>query len=125
MDELQRFSRGAGAILVAALVLVAVTALLVGHGEIVTGVVAGGLVGFANLVLLVRMARRLVGVPVTSGLLQVAAMLRIAVVGGLVAVVLIWGHVHPVGAVIGYGIFPVAASAAGFWVLRAPVPLAR
>ncbi len=125
MDELQRFSRGAGAILVGALVLVAVAALLLGHGEIVTGVVAGGLVGFANLVLLVRMARRLMGVQVASGLLQVAAMLRIAVVGGLVAVVLIWGRVHPVGAVIGYGIFPVAASAAGLWVLRGPVPLAR
>lgn len=118
MDEVQRFGRGAGVALIVSLFFVALAALLLGHGEIVSGVLAGGLVGFANLFLLVRMVRRVSGRRVTTGLLQVAGMLRLALMGGLLAAVLIWGRANPIGTVIGYGLFPLAAAVAGFWVFR-------
>lgn len=123
MDVLQRFWQGATLALAASLLCVALIAGLLGQGEMVPGVAAGGLVGFVNLFLLVRMVGRISGRGVPSRLLQVAAMLRLALMGGLLAAVLIWGHAHPIGTVIGYGLFPLAAAAAGLWVLRTPHPL--
>ncbi len=107
-------------ILAASLLIVIGASLLMGRRELISGVIAGGLLGLVNIRWLVATARRAVGMPVTLGLFQVGAMLRVLAVGGLLGVVLIWGHVHPVGAVIGYGLFPLAASAAAARVLRAP-----
>lgn len=119
MSDLRSFQREAGLYLVVGLVAATLLTLLARHPEVITGILAGGLVGLANLVLLVATARRLpagVGVRV----LQAAGSLRYASMGLLLGVLLIVGHVHPVGAVIGYALFPVATAVAGWHWLTSP-----
>ncbi len=119
MRELQRLQRGAQAIHAAALILVGGAAVAVGHGDLLSGLAAGGLLGLLNLRWLVGTARRLSGASVSVRRLQAAGLLRLALLGTLLGVLLTWGHVHPIGAVIGYGLFPLSAAAAGYYALRA------
>ncbi len=119
MAELRRLQRGAQGALAASLLIAAGLALLSGHAEVVPGLAAGGFVGLVNLTVLLGSARRLQGIVVSPRLLQVSAHFRLLIVGVLLGVLLIFGHVHPVGAVIGYGLFPLSAAAAGFYALRA------
>jgi hypothetical protein len=119
MSELRAFQREAGLCLVAGLIVATLLVLLARHPEVITGIVAGGLVGLANLVLLVGSARRL---PAGGGgrALQATGTIRYATMGALLGVLLIVAHVHPVGAVIGYALFPVATAAAGWHWLASP-----
>jgi hypothetical protein len=113
MSELRSFQREAGLALLVGLGGAGALAVLFQHPEVVSGIVAGGLVGLANLVWLVGTLRHLspgVGLRV----LRAAGTVRYASIGVLLGVVLIVGHVHPVGAIIGYGMFPMAAAAAGW-----------
>lgn len=118
MGELQRLQRGAQAIHAAALILAAGVAVAVGHADLVSGLAAGGVLGLFNLRWLVGTARRLIGAPVSVRMLQSAGVLRLFLLGSLLGALLIWGRVHPIGAVIGYGLFPLSAAAAGFYALR-------
>lgn len=119
MSDLRTFQREAELALVAGLGAATVLTLLAGHPEVINGIVAGGLVGLANLVVLVATARRLPAGVGGRGL-QAAGTIRYAGMGLLLGVLLIVGHVHPVGAVIGYALFPVATAAAGWHWLASP-----
>jgi len=119
MSELRSFQREAGLYLIAGLGAATLLTLLARHPEVINGIVAGGLVGLANLVLLVATARRLPA-GVGARALQAAGTIRYATMGALLGVLLIVGHVHPVGAVIGYALFPVATAAAGWHWLASP-----
>jgi len=113
MSELRSFQREARVALVVAVGAASLLMLLAHHPEVISGIVAGGLVGLANLSLLVGTTRHLpagVGGRVLLG----AGALRYASMGLLLGILLIAGHVHPVGAVVGYGLFPFAAAAAGW-----------
>jgi hypothetical protein len=50
-----------------------------------------------------------------------AAATRLAGMAALFGALLIWGHLNPVGVVVGYGLFPFAMAAAGFYALG-PAP---
>jgi hypothetical protein len=50
-----------------------------------------------------------------------AAATRLAGMAALFGALLIWGHLNPIGVVVGYGLFPFAMAAAGFYALR-PAP---
>jgi hypothetical protein len=51
-------------------------------------------------------------------MLQAAAAIRFLTIAVLLGLVLIVSRVDPVGAVIGYGCFPIAAAVAGWRLLR-------
>ena len=93
--------------------------IALGHSRAVAGLVAGGLLGLANMVWMVGTAKRFVGFAPTARMLQVAAAIRFLTIAVLLGVVLIVSRVDPVGAVIGYGCFPIAAAVAGWRILRA------
>lgn len=119
MSNLRSFQREAGLALIASLGAATLLTLLARHPELITGIVGGGLVGLANLVLLVGTARRM---PAGVGMrgLQAAGAVRYASMGLLLGILLIAGRVNPVGAVIGYALFPVATAAAGWHWLASP-----
>jgi hypothetical protein len=120
MNELRSFQREAGLALLVGLGGASMLAVLLHRPEVVSGIVGGGLVGLANLVWLIGTLRHLppgVGVRV----FQAARTVRYAGMGLVFGLFLIVGHVHPVGAVIGYGLFPVAAAAAGWHRLQPTV----
>ncbi len=121
MRELNRLQRGAQVILAASLLFVCASAVALGHAQVVPGIVAGGLLGLVNLVWLVAGARRLIGHSPRRPVLQMAAAARLAGMAALFGALLIWGHLNPVGVVVGYGLFPFATAAAGFYALR-PAP---
>jgi hypothetical protein len=104
--------------LVAFLLVVGGGLIAVGHPRAVAGLVAGGLLGLANMVWMVGTARRFVGFAPTARMLQVAAAFRFLTIAILLGLVLIVSRVDPVGAVIGYGCFPIAAAVAGWRILR-------
>src|SRR5437899_9794734 len=93
--------------------------LAVGHPRAIAGLVAGGMLGLANMVWMVGTAKRFLGHAPTARMLQVAAAVRFLTIAILLGVVLIVSRVDPVGAVIGYGCFPIAAAVAGWRILRA------
>jgi hypothetical protein len=109
----------ASLVLVAFLLVVAGGLIAVGHSRAVAGLVAGGLLGLTNMVWMVGTAKRFVGFAPTARMLQVAAAIRFLTIAVLLGVVLIVSRVDPVGAVIGYGCFPIAAAVAGWRILRA------
>ena len=119
MSDLRRFEVMASLVLVAFLLVVAGGLIAVGHSRAVAGLVAGGLLGLANMVWMVGTAKRFVGFAPTARMLQVAAAIRFLTIAVLLGVVLIVSRVDPVGAVIGYGCFPIAAAVAGWRILRA------
>jgi len=119
VSDLRRFEVMASLVLVAFLVVVAGGLIAVGHPRAVAGQVAGGLLGLTNMVWMVGTARRFVGFAPTARMLQVAAAIRFLTIAVLLGVVLIVSRVDPVGAVIGYGCFPIAAAVAGWRILRA------
>jgi hypothetical protein len=119
VSDLRRFEMMASLILVAFLLVVAGGLIAVGHPRAVAGLVAGGLLGLTNMVWMVGTARRFVGYAPTARMLQVAAAIRFLTIAVLLGVVLIVSRVDPVGAVIGYGCFPIAAAVAGWRILRA------
>ena len=119
MSDLRRFEVMASLVLVAFLLVVAGGLIAVGHSRAVAGLVAGGLLGLTNMVWMVGTAKRFVGFAPTARMLQVAAAIRFLTIAVLLGVVLIVSRVDPVGAVIGYGCFPIAAAVAGWRILRA------
>jgi len=119
VSDLRRFEVMASLVLVAFLVVVAGGLIAVGHPRAVAGLVAGGLLGLTNMVWMVGTAKRFVGFAPTARMLQVAAAIRFLTIAVLLGVVLIVSRVDPVGAVIGYGCFPIAAAVAGWRILRA------
>jgi len=119
VSDLRRFEVMASLVLVAFLLVVAGGLIALGHSRAVAGLVAGGLLGLANMVWMVGTAKRFVGFAPTARMLQVAAAIRFLTIAVLLGVVLIVSRVDPVGAVIGYGCFPIAAAVAGWRILRA------
>jgi hypothetical protein len=120
MNELRRFELVTSLVLFAFMVIVATALLGMGHPGGITGLVAGALLGLANLTWMVGSARRFMGSSPTAGMLQLAAAVRFLTIVGLFGGILIIGRVDPVGAVIGYGCFPIAGAVGGWWVLRMP-----
>jgi hypothetical protein len=119
VSDLRRFEVMASLVLVAFLLVVAGGLIAVGHSRAVAGLVAGGLLGLTNMVWMVGTAKRFIGFAPTARMLQVAAAIRFLTIAVLLGVVLIVSRVDPVGAVIGYGCFPIAAAVAGWRILRA------
>jgi len=119
VSDLRRFEVTASLVLVAFLLVVGGGLIAVGHPRAVAGLVAGGLLGLGNMVWMVGTARRFLGHAPTARMLQIAAAMRFLTVAVLLGVVLIVSRVDPVGAVIGYGCFPIAAAVAGWRILRA------
>ncbi len=123
VNELRRFQLRAGVMLAAALGALSVLLVLVGYRSAVSGLLAGGLLGLANLTWMVSSATRLMAQAISARGVQAVAFVRFLVVAVLLGLILIIGHVNPIGAVIGYGLFPIAAAAAGWRFLgRSPVP---
>lgn len=114
MSELRQFQFHAGLILAAAVALGAGILLWLDLGSAISGLLAGALLGFANLTWMVSSATRLVGHPVAARSIQAVAFVRFLVVACLLGLILILGHVNPIAAVAGYGLFPIAAAAAGW-----------
>lgn len=120
MSELRRFEVTAALVLLVFLVVIGTALVAVGHPRAVAGLVAGGLLGLANMAWMVGTAKRFLGHTPTARMLQIAAAIRFLTIAALLGVVLIVSRVDPVGAVIGYGCFPIAAAVAGWRLLRTP-----
>jgi uncharacterized MnhB-related membrane protein len=118
VSDLRRFEVTASLVLVAFLLVVAGGLIAAGHPRAVAGLVAGGLLGLANMVWMVGTAKRFVGFTPTARMMQLAAAIRFLTIALLLGAVLIVSRVDPVGAVIGYGCFPIAAAVAGWRILR-------
>jgi len=119
VSDLRRFQATASLVLVVFLAVVAAALLAIGHPRAIAGLVAGGLLGLANMMWMVGTAKRFLGHAPTARMLQVAAAIRFLTIAVLLGLVLIVSRVDPVGAVIGYGCFPIAAAVAGWRLLRA------
>jgi hypothetical protein len=119
VSDLRRFEMTASVVLLAFLLVIGGALVAAGHPRAVAGLVAGGLLGLANMVWMVGTAKRFLGHAPTARMLQVAAAIRFLTIAVLLGVVLIVSRVDPVGAVIGYGCFPIAAAVAGWRILRA------
>jgi ATP synthase I subunit len=119
VSDLRRFEVTASLVLLAILCVVGGALLALGHPRAIAGLVAGGLLGLANMVWMVGTAKRFLGHAPTARMLQLAAAIRFLTIAVLLGVVLIVSRVDPVGAVIGYGCFPIAAAVAGWRILRA------
>jgi FtsH-binding integral membrane protein len=114
VSELRQFQVRAGIILAAALLALAGILIVLGHGSAVSGLLAGGLLGYANLTWMVSSATRLIGRAVEPRAVQLVAFVRFLMVACLLGVILIIGHVNPISAVAGYGLFPIAAAVSGW-----------
>jgi hypothetical protein len=119
VSDLRRFEVTASLVLLAFLSVVGGVLLALGHPRAIAGLVAGGLLGLTNMVWMVGTARRFLGHAPTARMLQMAAAIRFVTIAVLLGLVLIVSRVDPVGAVIGYGCFPIAAAVAGWRILRA------
>ena len=119
MDELRRFELMTAVVLLAFLGILGAAMLAVGHPRAIAGLVAGGLLGLANMVWMVGTARRFLGHAPTARMLQLAAAIRFLTIAALLGVVLIVSRVDPVGAAIGYFCFPIAGAVAGWRMMRA------
>jgi ATP synthase I chain len=119
VGELRRFELMTAAVLLAFLSIVGVAMLAVGHPRAIAGLVAGGLLGLANMVWMVGTARSFLGHAPTARMLQLAAAIRFLTIAVLLGVVLIVSRVDPVGAAIGYFCFPIAGAVAGWQMMRA------
>jgi len=119
VSDLRRFEVTASLVLLGFLLVIGAALSVAGHPRAIAGLVAGGLLGLANMVWMVGTARRFLGHSPTARMLQIAAGIRFLTIAVLLGVVLIVSRVDPVGAVIGYGCFPIAAAVAGWRILRA------
>lgn len=119
MSDLRRFELTASLVLLAFLSAVGLVLLAVGHPRALGGLVGGGLLGLANMVWMVGTAKRFLGHAPTVRMLQLAAAIRFLTIALLLGGLLVVSRVDPVGAVIGYGCFPIAAAVAGWRILRA------
>ena len=119
MSDLRRFEVTASLVLLGFQLVIGAALSVAGHPRAIAGLVAGGLLGLANMVWMVGTARRFLGHSPTARMLQIAAGIRFLTIAVLLGVVLIVSRVDPVGAVIGYGCFPIAAAVAGWRILRA------
>jgi hypothetical protein len=120
VSELRRFQYSAGLVLAAALAASSGVFALTGHPGAVSGLLAGGLLGFVNMTWMVSTATRLMDRTTTARGLQAIAFARFLVVASLLGAILVFGHVNPVAAVIGYGLFPMASAVAGWRFMSAP-----
>lgn len=120
MNELRRLEAMTAVILLSFLFVVAGGMLATGHPRMVAGLVAGALVGLVNLAWIIGTARRLLGRQPSLGALQATAAIRFLTVAAFFGVILVVGRVDAVGAVIGYGCFPIAAAVAGWRIIHAP-----
>lgn len=118
MNELRRLEAMTALVLFSFLAIIAGVMLATGHARMVAGLVAGALVGLANLAWMVGTARRLVGRQPSMRALQATAAVRFFSVAAFFGVILIISRVDPIGAVIGYGCFPIAAAVAGRRIMR-------
>lgn len=114
MQELRRFQREASLLDAAAIAVTSGLLLILQQGRLVTGIVAGGLLGMANLAWMVGSAERLMRAGAGARAHTVTAFVRFVAVGATLGAILVIGRVHPVGVVIGYGLFPVTAALAGW-----------
>jgi hypothetical protein len=119
MNELRRLEAMTALILFSFLLALAAGLVATGHPRMLAGLVVGALVGLGNLAWMVGTARRLVGSHPSLRSLQAVAAIRFFLVAGLFGLVLVAGRVDPVGAVIGYGCFPIAAAVAGWRIMHA------
>jgi asparagine N-glycosylation enzyme membrane subunit Stt3 len=118
MSDLRRFQATASLVLLSFLLVIGLGLLAAGHPRAVAGLIAGGLLGLGNMVWMVSTAKRFVSHAPSARMLQIAAAIRFLTIAVLLGVVLIVSRVDPVGAVIGYGCFPIAAAVAGWRLLR-------
>jgi len=118
VSDLRRFEATASLVLLAFLVVIGVGLLAAGHARALSGLVAGGLLGLANMVWMVGTAKRFVGQAPTARIVQLAAAFRFLTIAMLLGAVLVVSRVDPVGAVVGYLCFPIAAAVAGWRILR-------
>jgi len=119
VGELRRFELMTSVVLLAFLVVLGAIMVAIGHPRAIGGLVAGGLLGLANMAWMVGTARRFLGHAPTARMLQLAAAIRFLTIAVLLGVVLIVSRVDPVGAAIGYGCFPIAGAVAGWRMMRA------
>ena len=119
MNELRRLEAMTAVILFSFLLVVAGVLLATGRPRMVVGLVAGALLGLVNLAWIVGTARRLLGRQPSLGALQAIAAIRFFTVAAFFGVMLIVARVDAVGAVIGYGCFPIAAAVAGWRIMHA------
>jgi hypothetical protein len=119
MGDLRRFELTTSVVLLAFLCVVGVAMAALGHPRAIPGLVAGGLLGLANMAWMVGTARRFLGHTPTARMLQLAAAIRFLTIAVLLGVVLIVSRVDPVGAAIGYLCFPIAGAVAGWRMVRA------
>lgn len=117
MNDLRRFQRMVTGILAAGLLVAGAPLLAFGETRLAYGIFAGGLLGLINLAWLIGSLRMLSKAGLSARRLQLAGMVRFLAVVLIFGALLVFGHAHPVGTVIGYGLFPLAAVAAGFMVL--------
>ena len=123
MSELRRFEFATLVVLFFFILTLSAAFIATGHPAIAAGVLAGSLLGAINLSWMVGSARRLMGRLPTTRMLQITAAVRFLSMAGLFGAVLIFTRVDPVGAVVGYGCFPIAAAVAGWWLMRSPRPV--
>ena len=120
MNDLRRFRVATSLVLAGFFVVICAALLGSGHSRLIAGVVGGVLLGLTNLFWMVATARRFIGTLPSTRMLQFAAAVRFMSIVALFGVVLVIGRVDPIGAVIGYACFPVAAAIAGWWLFRSP-----
>lgn len=118
MNELRRFEAMTALVLCAFLLVVGMLMLTTGHPRMLGGLLAGALVGMTNLAWMVGTARRMVGRTPSLRQLQATAAIRFLAVAALFGAILVIGRVDAVGAVIGYGCFPIAGAVAGWRLMR-------
>ena len=118
MNELRRFEAMTALVLCAILLVVGMLMLTTGHPRMLGGLLAGALVGMANLAWMVGTARRMVGRTPSLRQLQATDAIRFLAVATLFGAILVIGRVDAVGAVIGYGCFPIAGAVAGWRLMR-------
>jgi hypothetical protein len=120
VSDLRRFEVSASLIMAALLLLVSALLLVGGKEPLLGGLVAGCLLGLANFRWMIGTARRFLGHAPTARSMKLTASIRFLTVAVLFGGLLIIGRVDPVGAVLGYGCFPIAAAVAGWRILRPP-----
>ena len=120
MSDLRRLEWTTSVIVCVLCLLLAMVFLAIGHARSIGGLIAGGLLGIANLAWMVGSARRFYGHVPSARTLQLAAGIRFLTVACFFGVILIVFGVDPVGTVIGYCCFPLAAAAAGWLMWRQP-----
>jgi hypothetical protein len=76
VGELRRFELTTSVVLLAFLGVVGAAMVAIGHPRAIAGLVAGGLLGLANMVWMVGTARQFLGHAPTARMLQLAAAIR-------------------------------------------------